>query len=109
MGISHHIDNTDSGNNLNNTEITRQKIAITIKRMIKITSRNIVLIRGEITEAATSPILFPLCLSDNIIDPKSCTAPIKMHPKTTHISAGTHPHIMPIAGPTIGPVPAIEV
>ena len=35
--------------------------------------------------------------------------PIKIEPKTTQIKAGSHPHITPIAGPTMGPVPAIEV
>jgi len=43
------------------------------------------------------------------IAPKSCTAPMKMLPTTTQITAGTQPQIMPIAGPTIGPVPAIDV
>ena len=41
--------------------------------------------------------------------PKSCTAPIKIDPKTTQRSAGTQPHMMAMAGPTIGPVPAMEV
>ena len=40
---------------------------------------------------------------------KSCTAPIRIEPKTTQSRAGTQPHMMAMAGPTIGPVPAIEV
>ena len=34
---------------------------------------------------------------------------MKIEPSTTHNSAGTQPHMMAIAGPTIGPVPAMEV
>ena len=33
---------------------------------------------------------------------------MKIEPKTTHNNAGTQPHMMAIAGPTIGPVPAID-
>ena len=32
-----------------------------------------------------------------------------MDPKRIHIRAGTQPQMMPMAGPTMGPVPAIEV
>ena len=34
---------------------------------------------------------------------------MNIEPSTTHNSAGTQPHMIAIAGPTIGPVPAIEV
>jgi hypothetical protein len=41
--------------------------------------------------------------------PKSWTAPMTMLPTNTHNNAGTHPQMMAMAGPTMGPVPAIEV
>ena len=41
--------------------------------------------------------------------PKSCTAPITTLPTNTQSSAGTHPQMMAMAGPTMGPVPAMEV
>jgi len=59
--------------------------------------------------AATSDKLLPSFRSDTINAPKSCTAPIKIEPKNTQIIAGSQPQIIPMAGPTIGPVPAIEV
>ena len=34
---------------------------------------------------------------------------MRIEPNTTHSRAGTHPHMMAMAGPTMGPVPAIEV
>ena len=34
---------------------------------------------------------------------------MKIEPKTTQSSAGSQPHITAIAGPTIGPVPAMDV
>ncbi len=43
-----------------------------------------------------------------INEPKSWTAPIIIEPTKTQISAGSHPQITAIAGPTMGPVPAME-
>ena len=51
----------------------------------------------------------PLFLIEIMREPKSCTAPIKILPTNTKINAGNHPQIMAIAGPTMGPVPAIDV
>ena len=58
---------------------------------------------------AMSPTVCPLLLKLTTKAPKSCTAPIRIEPKTTQSRAGTQPHMMAMAGPTIGPVPAIEV
>ena len=41
--------------------------------------------------------------------PKSCTAPAKIVPSTTHRNAGNHPQMTAIAGPTMGAAPATEV
>ncbi len=41
--------------------------------------------------------------------PKSCTAPAKIVPTTTHRNAGSHPQMTAIAGPTIGAAPATDV
>ena len=43
------------------------------------------------------------------MEPKSCTAPMKMEPMRTHRRAGSQPQMMAMAGPTMGPVPAMEV
>ena len=56
-----------------------------------------------------SPTVWPLLRIETTSAPKSWTAPMKIDPKTTQSNAGTQPHITAIAGPTIGPVPAIEV
>ena len=41
--------------------------------------------------------------------PKSCTAPMKIDPNNTHSNAGSQPQKTAMAGPTIGPVPAMLV
>ena len=51
----------------------------------------------------------PLLRNDTTSDPRSCTAPMKIDPNTTQSSAGSQPHITAMAGPTIGPVPAMLV
>ena len=56
-----------------------------------------------------SPMDIPLFLSDMTRAEKSCTPPRKTVPNVTHSTAGTHPQIIPMAGPTIGPKPAMEV
>jgi hypothetical protein len=56
-----------------------------------------------------SPTVWPRFRIETTSAPKSCTAPIRIDPKKTHKSAGSHPHMTAIAGPTIGPVPAIDV
>ena len=40
--------------------------------------------------------------------PKSCTAPKKIPPNKIQITAGTHPKVTAMMGPTIGPAPAME-
>ena len=62
-----------------------------------------------ITFPVKSPIEWPLFFAESTRHPKSCTAPKKIVPKTTHSRAGSHPHITAIAGPTIGAAPAIDV
>jgi hypothetical protein len=59
--------------------------------------------------AEISEIDFPWFLKDMTKAEKSCTAPMTIDPTKTQIIAGTQPQMTAIAGPTIGPVPAIEV
>ena len=51
----------------------------------------------------------PLALKEITKAPKSWTAPKKIEPKNTQSAAGIQPQIIAIAGPTMGPKPAIEV
>ena len=84
-------------------------IAMTIHNakhtMIKNNKRTL----GLIYCSVISAIDFPSLRIEMTRQEKSCTAPMKMEPKKTHNIAGTQPQMIPIAGPTIGPVPAIEV
>ena len=70
-------------------------------------NRNLTL--GVMTLPAMSPTVCPLFLSETTRAPKSWTAPMKMEPNNTQRSAGTQPHMTARAGPTMGPVPAMEV
>ena len=56
-----------------------------------------------------SAIVWPLCRREMTSAPRSCTAPMNTDPRKIHIKAGTQPQMMPMAGPTMGPVPAMEV
>ena len=60
-------------------------------------------------ETAMSPIDWPRFRKLTTSAPKSCTAPMKIDPNNTQHNAGIQPHMMAIAGPTIGPVPAMLV
>ena len=40
--------------------------------------------------------------------PKSCTAPMKIAPSTTHSIAGSQPQMTAMAGPSIGDRPVID-
>ena len=91
------------------TAITRPKIASTTVSAMKRTRRKRTLARGVIRRPATSPIDWPRFRRLTTNDPKSWTAPMKIEPSTTQRSAGSQPQKTAIAGPTIGPVPAIEV
>ncbi len=89
--------------------ITRPKIARTIVNAMNRIRRNRIRARRLISLPAMSPTVCPLFLIETTSAPKSCTAPMKIDPSKTQTRAGTQPHITAIAGPTIGPVPAIEV
>ena len=67
------------------------------------------LARGEIIRPAICPTVWPRFRSETTKAPKSCTAPIKTQPNKTHSKAGNHPQNTAMAGPTIGPVPAMLV
>ena len=58
---------------------------------------------------AASPMVWPRLRRLTTSEPKSWTAPTKIDPSTTHSSAGSQPQKTAIAGPTIGPVPAMLV
>ena len=109
MGICRKTGRIDSGNILNTAAITRPKIASTIHRPNSRISRNRIRTRGFSTRPAMSPMVCPRFRRLMTKAPKSCTAPMKIDPNSTHIKAGTQPHMMAIAGPTIGPVPAMLV
>ena len=108
-GISHQIGITECGYFANIVAMTRQKIAITMRRASETSPRNMNRTRGDMRSRARSPIERPLFRIDTTSAAKSCTAPIRIEPRITHMSAGSQPHMMPMAGPTMGPVPAIEV
>ena len=84
-------------------------MAITIHRPKKMIRKKSDLVRGFTTDPVMSPMDLPSWRIDRTRAPKSCTAPAKIDPKTTQSRAGTHPHITPSTGPTMGPVPAIDV
>lgn len=56
-----------------------------------------------------SPTVCPRLRNETTRAPKSCTAPIRMEPKSTQSRAGSHPQMTATAGPTMGPVPAMDV
>ncbi len=89
--------------------MTSPKIASTMVRAMNRMSRNSTRTRGLSSRPAISPTVWPRFRSDTTSAPKSCTAPTKIEPKSTHSSAGSQPQITAMAGPTIGPVPAIDV
>ena len=93
----------------NTAAITSPKIASTIVNATTRTIKNNRRTLGPSTSPATSPTVRPSFRIDTTSDPKSWTAPIVIDPTTIHTSAGNQPQITANAGPTIGPVPAIEV
>ena len=70
-----------------------------IKRM----ERKRMRVRGASTRPAMSPTVWPRLRIETTSEPKSCTAPIRMEPKSTQRSAGTQPQMTASAGPTNGP------
>ena len=109
MGICSHTGSIDWGYIVKRIAIIKANIAMTIHNSKNMISRNSVRTRRLIMSAVKSPRDFPFPRREITRAPKSCTAPIKIDPKNTQIKAGTHPQIRAIAGPTIGPNPAIEV
>jgi hypothetical protein len=109
IGISIHTGNTAVGYIVKRMPMIMAKIDMTMTRQKNITRRKRILEVGLTMSFVTSPIDLPWLRTEITRAPRSCTAPIKIDPTKTQINAGTHPHITPIAGPTIGPVPAIDV
>ncbi len=72
-------------------------------------SRNNMRTRGLIISTVRSPKDLPLPRMEIIKEPKSWIAPMNIEPKNTQIKAGIQPQIIAMAGPMIGPNPAIEV
>ena len=58
--------------------------------------------------AMTTAMVCPLWRSDANSEPKSCTAPMKMPPISTHRSTGTQPNTAAWMGPLMGPAPAMD-
>ena len=100
---------TDCGKALKTEAMTTPKMATTIHSAKKIMIIKRFLTRALTMSPAMSPILRPSWRREITIEPKSCTAPMKMDPTRTQIRAGSHPQMRAMAGPTIGPVPAIDV
>ena len=89
--------------------MTSAKTAIMSQSSKKMISRKRVRTRLFTTSAARSPMERPSFRSEMTRAPKSCTPPKKMDPKKTQSTAGTQPQITAMAGPTMGPSPAMEV
>jgi len=109
MGICRKTGRIDSGNILKTDAMTNPKIANTIHRPNNRIARNRNRTRGFNTRPAMSPTVWPRLRRLTTSEPKSCTAPMKMDPNNTQHNAGTQPHIIAMAGPTMGPVPAMLV
>ena len=58
--------------------------------------------------ATTTASVWPLWRSDANKLPKSCMAPKKMPPMSTHSSTGTQPNTAAWMGPLMGPAPAMD-
>ena len=97
------------GNCENRVAIIYAKTAITIHVRKKIIVRNSARALLPMIIPVKSPMEWPLFFAESTKHPKSCTAPMKIVPKTTHSTAGSQPHITAIAGPTIGAAPATDV
>ena len=78
-----------------------------VKHIIKI--RNRIRILLFIVEAEISATDLPFSFKLSTKAPKSCTAPIKIEPRTTHERAGSQPQYTAMQGPIIGAAPAIDV
>ena len=91
------------------TAMTRPKMARTIDSTSASRSRKSIRARLLISLPAICPSVRPSFRMDTTSAPKSCTAPMKIDPSTTHSSAGSQPQNTAIAGPTMGPVPAMLV
>ena len=104
-----HTGSTAPGLPMNRLEITTAKTAFTSSSRKKITSMKSTRPRSPTIFPASVPIEFALWRVEIHSVPKSCTAPAKMVPSTTHRNAGSHPQMTAIAGPTMGAAPATEV
>ena len=62
----------------------------------------------SIFSATTTASVWPLWRSDANKLPKSCIAPKKMPPMSTHKSTGTQPNTAAWMGPLMGPAPAMD-
>ena len=109
MGIWMRQGKMEVGKSLNTAAITSPKIARTMVSARNRIARKRMRVRGESTRPEISPTVCPLLRIEMTSAPKSCTAPMKIDPNNTHSSAGSQPQITASAGPTMGPVPAIEV
>ena len=109
MGICIQTGNTASGYNSNSTPTIMAKTDNTIKRRNCIRNWKAYLVPGPIRSPVRSPMVFPLFRAETTMEEKSCTAPMNMDPRNTQMKAGTHPQIIPMAGPTMGPSPAMVV
>ena len=109
MGTSSQTASTDWGYMEKMMAITRPKMAITIHSSRNTIRKKKNLVRLLTYLAVYSEMDLPWLRMEMIRAPKSCTAPITILPTKIHSIAGSQPQMMAIAGPTIGPVPAIDV
>ena len=108
MGISHQMGMTDCGNMAKMMAMTKPKTATTIQSSINTITKNKNLVRLLTYLEVYSAMDLPWFLMEMIRAPKSCTPPMMMEPTKIQIMAGSHPQMMAIAGPTMGPVPAMD-
>lgn len=71
-------------------------------------SRNNIRARGPMMSLVTSPMVCALCRIEANSAAISCTPPISTQPTNTQMIAGSQPQYTAMAGPRIGPSPAME-
>ena len=82
--------------------------ATTSSRVRYAKMQNSFLAVSSMFSATTVASVWPLWRMDANSEPKSCMAPKKMPPMSTHKSTGTQPNTAAWMGPLMGPAPAMD-
>ncbi len=104
-----HTGTTAPGFAMNRFAMMTANTAFTIRSRKKMMRRKRTRARLPRMDSVSVPIDRPLWRVESQRAAKSCTAPAKTVPTTTHRKAGSQPQMTAIAGPTIGAAPATEV